>query len=178
MRSSQVLEPFHLANIDHSLLLCPVAPRDRNSRDIILRYIILRSWIELNNRVPLHRRILLLFAHFVVRHYLTMGLFSSASSQPAPPPPAPSQDGGFIAPDRTSRAKCWEGRDSFFQCLERNGIIDSVKEDEKARKACPAELRDFESVCASSWVGRCPECWGVRFGEITGCAEDGDDSAT
>jgi hypothetical protein len=36
--------------------------------------------------------------------------------------------------------------------LERNGIVDSVKEDAKARAACPKELKEFESVCASSWV--------------------------
>merc|ERR1711877_11521 len=70
-----------------------------------------------------------------------MGWFSTGNSQAAPPPPEPSQDGGFIAPDRSARAVCWEGRDNFFKCLERNGIVDSVKEDEKARQAC-----------ASSWV--------------------------
>lgn len=78
-----------------------------------------------------------------------MGWFSS---QPAAPTPAPSQDGGFIAPDRSARAQCWEGRDSFFACLERNGIIDSVREDKKAREACPKELKEFEGACAQSWV--------------------------
>ncbi|KAI7238364.1 hypothetical protein KC330_g2650 [Hortaea werneckii] len=62
-----------------------------------------------------------------------MGWFSTGNSQAAPPPPEPSQDGGFIAPDR-------------------NGIIDSVKEDEKARQACAPELAQFEKACASSWV--------------------------
>ncbi|KJY00336.1 hypothetical protein TI39_contig336g00043 [Zymoseptoria brevis] len=80
-----------------------------------------------------------------------MGLFSS-SSPASPPAPEPSNDGGFIAPDRTARAQCWEGRDNFFACLERNGIVDSVREDAKARAACAPELKEFEKVCASSWV--------------------------
>jgi len=82
----------------------------------------------------------------------TMGWFGGSSAQPTPPPPAPSTDGGFIAPDRTARAQCWDGRDSFFKCLDRHSIIDSVREDEKARKVCAPELKEFESACASSWV--------------------------
>lgn len=81
-----------------------------------------------------------------------MGWFTSTTSSPKPPPPSPSQDGGYIAPDRTARQQCWDGRDAFFKCLEQHDIIDSVKEDEKARKLCPAELRAFEGVCAESWV--------------------------
>ena len=78
-----------------------------------------------------------------------MGWFDGKT---APPPPKASTDGGFIAPDRSARQQCWDGRDGFFACLERNGIVDSVKEDEKARKACAPELKEFERVCASSWV--------------------------
>lgn len=81
-----------------------------------------------------------------------MGLFGS--SQPSPPQPEPSRDGGYVAPDRSARAVCWEGRDSFFKCLDRNSIIDSVKEDEKAKTVCAPELKKFEEACAASWVGR------------------------
>lgn len=80
-----------------------------------------------------------------------MGWFGN-SAQPSPPPPAPSQDGGFIAPDRGARAQCWDGRDKFFKCLDQHNIIDSVREDKKARETCAPELREFESACASSWV--------------------------
>lgn len=80
-----------------------------------------------------------------------MGWFSSSPSN-ALTAPEPSNDGGYIAPDRTARAQCWEGRDSFFRCLDKNGIVDSVKEDEKARKLCAPELKEFEAACASSWV--------------------------
>ncbi|KAK3677274.1 hypothetical protein LTR78_002812 [Recurvomyces mirabilis] len=79
-----------------------------------------------------------------------MGWLSSDKS--AVSAPEASQDGGYIAPDRSARQMCWDGRDSFFQCLERNGIVDSVKEDEKAKKMCSPELKEFEKHCASSWV--------------------------
>lgn len=78
-----------------------------------------------------------------------MGWFSSSSK---PAAPEASNDGGYIAPDRTRRAQCWEGRDKFFQCLDRIGVIDSVKEDEKAKKSCAPELQEFEKACAESWV--------------------------
>jgi len=64
----------------------------------------------------------------------------------------PTGDGGYTAPDRKERALCWEGRDAFFQCLDQNGIIDSIRGDEKAKKACPKELQMFEKNCAESWV--------------------------
>lgn len=85
-----------------------------------------------------------------------MGWFGSSTSSSPPAAvtaPEPSKDGGFIAPDRSARAQCWEGRDAFFRCLDRHGIIDSIKEGDKAGQACAAELKDFERSCASSWVG-------------------------
>lgn len=79
-----------------------------------------------------------------------MGLFTS--SPPTLPTPKTSTDGAPIAPDRTQRAKCWEGRDLYFQCLDRNGIVDSIGEKGKAEKMCGAEGKAFEGVCATSWV--------------------------
>jgi cytochrome c oxidase assembly factor 6 len=80
-----------------------------------------------------------------------MGLFSSSPA--SPPPPKISSDGAPIAPDRTQRAKCWEARDAYFGCLDRNNIVDSITEKDRAEKACSAEGRGFEMNCASSWVG-------------------------
>ena len=79
-----------------------------------------------------------------------MGFFSTTTT--SPPPPKISSDGAPIAPDRTQRAKCWEGRDGYFKCLDKNGIIDSIGEKDKAEKACASEARGFEANCASSWV--------------------------
>lgn len=81
-----------------------------------------------------------------------MGWFASDKPADAIAAPEASKDGGYIAPDRSARAQCWEGRDAFFQCLEKNGIIDSVREDKKAKEACAAELKEFERTCAASWV--------------------------
>lgn len=79
-----------------------------------------------------------------------MGLFSSPAKFPDP---KISTDGTPIAPDRTQRARCWEARDVYFQCLDKNNIIDSIKEKDKAKKGCSAEEVEFEANCASSWVG-------------------------
>ena len=68
--------------------------------------------------------------------------------------PKPSNDGGFIAPDRSARALCWEGRDGFFACLNKNNIVDSVREADKANTLCSAENAAFEKNCATSWVSR------------------------
>ncbi len=84
-----------------------------------------------------------------------MGLSSFnpfASSTPSPSSPKPSSDGAFIAPDRTSRAKCYEARDAFFQCLDNNGILDAIKDEDKARKECGDVEKVFGRECAGSWV--------------------------
>ncbi|KAL4969666.1 cytochrome c oxidase subunit 6B family protein [Aspergillus stella-maris] len=76
-----------------------------------------------------------------------MGWFSSTPTNQA-------SDGGRIAPDRTSRQKCWEGRDRFFKCLDDHEIVDSVnpKGDKEARRNCGKELVEFESACQTAWV--------------------------
>jgi cytochrome c oxidase assembly factor 6 len=63
-----------------------------------------------------------------------------------------ASDGGRIAPDRTSRARCWESRDLFFACLDKNDILDGIKEDKKARQKCAKEVEEFEAACSQSWV--------------------------
>ncbi|PSS08942.1 hypothetical protein M430DRAFT_146398 [Amorphotheca resinae ATCC 22711] len=80
-----------------------------------------------------------------------MGLFG-LSKEASPPAPKISSDGTPIAPDRSQRARCWEARDAYFVCLDKNGIIDSISEKDKAAKTCAAEGRGFEANCASSWV--------------------------
>jgi cytochrome c oxidase assembly factor 6 len=81
-----------------------------------------------------------------------MGFFSSTNS---PPAPKISADGTPIAPNRTERAKCWEGRDGYFRCLDKNNIIDAVKDEKLAEEKCAPESREFERTCATSWVSGC-----------------------
>lgn len=74
-----------------------------------------------------------------------MGLFGTSTTKSTEPETK-------IAPNRSQRAKCWEARDAFFECLDRNSIIDSVKEDKKAKEVCGGENVKFEKECVASWV--------------------------
>ena len=82
-----------------------------------------------------------------------MGLLaSSPSSHVSPKAPTPSPDGAYIAPDRNARQHCWDARDGFFACLERNSIVDSITEKEKTNEVCGTENEKLEGECAKSWV--------------------------
>jgi hypothetical protein len=81
---------------------------------------------------------------------------SSGDAATSATSPKPTQDGAFVAPDRMSRAKCWDARDAFNQCLNRNNILDAIKDKDGADKACGTESQDFEKNCASSWVCHLP----------------------
>jgi Cytochrome oxidase c subunit VIb len=63
-----------------------------------------------------------------------------------------SQDGGYVAPDRSARERCYESRDRLFACLDRNDILDAVREDEKSRRVCKEENEGYERDCARAWV--------------------------
>ncbi|PSN62909.1 hypothetical protein BS50DRAFT_577795 [Corynespora cassiicola Philippines] len=63
--------------------------------------------------------------------------------------------GAFERPTRTNRAKCYEARDAFFECLDRNSILDSINTKSgkaAAAKACGQADQEFEKNCAHSWV--------------------------
>ncbi len=85
--------------------------------------------------------------------------FSSSSPQTPTPNPNSSgpqtRDGGFIAPDRSARERCYESRDRLFACLDRNDILDAVSEDEKSRRVCKGENEAYERDCAKAWVSGC-----------------------
>lgn len=75
-------------------------------------------------------------------------------SSGAKPGPTPSSDGGFIAPDRTERAMCWEARDGYYACLDKQQIVDPITNAKQATDACGSQEKDFEKNCAQSWVRR------------------------
>ncbi|KAK5139065.1 hypothetical protein LTR04_003915, partial [Oleoguttula sp. CCFEE 6159] len=79
-------------------------------------------------------------------------LSSSPAVDSAPAAPKASTDGAFEAPDRNARAHCWEARDAYFHCLDRNAIIDSVKAASLVEERCGKEDVQFKTNCASSWV--------------------------
>ncbi|KAJ4291197.1 hypothetical protein N0V90_010395 [Kalmusia sp. IMI 367209] len=79
-----------------------------------------------------------------------MAWFSSADAGPKK-----TSGGAFEAPTRTTRAKCYEARDAFFECLDRNNILDSVNTKNgraATAKACGPADQEFEKNCAHSWV--------------------------
>ncbi|ROW07457.1 hypothetical protein VMCG_03928 [Cytospora schulzeri] len=59
---------------------------------------------------------------------------------------------GAVAPSRTERKKCWESRDLYFSCLDRNNILDAIKDEKAAAKSCGGEGVAFEKDCATEWV--------------------------
>lgn len=83
-------------------------------------------------------------------HTVKMGWLPWSSGDNKASPKA--SDGGRIAPDRSSRARCWDGRDKFFACLDRNEILDAIKDDKEARRKCAKEVEEFEAACSQTWV--------------------------
>lgn len=82
-----------------------------------------------------------------------MGLFGSSSpKETVTVAPGTTADGGYAPMKREERKKCWEARDAYFGCLDRNNILDSIKEADAATKACPKEEQLYEKDCATSWV--------------------------
>ncbi|KAI6314249.1 hypothetical protein MCOR34_005039 [Pyricularia oryzae] len=59
---------------------------------------------------------------------------------------------GTAVPKRAERQRCWDSRDKYFACLDKAGIIDALKDDKAAAKACKAESNEFEQNCAAQWV--------------------------
>lgn len=51
-------------------------------------------------------------------------------------------------PSRQNRQKCWETRDSYFDCLDRANIIKPGDEG----NSCAKEKQLYEDNCAKSWV--------------------------
>lgn len=80
-----------------------------------------------------------------------MGIFSYFSSPDQKR--AEEVRSGARAPDRTERKRCWEARDLYFSCLDRNDILDAIKDEKRAASACKAESAVFERDCAREWVG-------------------------
>ncbi|KAF2466820.1 uncharacterized protein BDR25DRAFT_293306 [Lindgomyces ingoldianus] len=76
-------------------------------------------------------------------------------SSDTPGGPKKTSDGAFEAPNKTNRAKCYEARDAFFECLDRHNILDSINTkggQAAAKQACGIADQEFEKNCAHSWV--------------------------
>ena len=59
---------------------------------------------------------------------------------------------GAVAPSRSERQQCWAARDGYFACLDAHGIVDALKDEKQAARACGAASETFERDCATQWV--------------------------
>jgi cytochrome c oxidase assembly factor 6 len=82
-----------------------------------------------------------------------MGWFSSGPKDEGGP--AKTSGGAFESPSRSNRKQCYAARDAFFECLDKNDILDSInskKGRDKAHSFCGQLDQEFEKNCAHSWV--------------------------
>ncbi|KAL5121041.1 hypothetical protein ACEQ8H_000890 [Pleosporales sp. CAS-2024a] len=82
-----------------------------------------------------------------------MGWFSSAPKDEGGP--AKTAGGAFEQPTRSNRKQCYAARDAFFECLDKNNVLDSINTKsgrEKAQTFCAEWDKAFERDCAHSWV--------------------------
>jgi Cytochrome oxidase c subunit VIb len=57
-------------------------------------------------------------------------------------------------PLRDERKLCYEARDTFFTCCDRNKIENPLREVDSVQRLCKGEKAKFEKDCISSWVFR------------------------
>ncbi|KAH6871467.1 cytochrome oxidase c subunit VIb-domain-containing protein [Coprinopsis sp. MPI-PUGE-AT-0042] len=66
-----------------------------------------------------------------------MGWFSSSK---------PAEEEGTTT--RQNRKQCWDARDAYFSCLDRQRIVKAGEEG----AACAAENKAYAENCAHSWI--------------------------
>ncbi|CCH43761.1 hypothetical protein BN7_3315 [Wickerhamomyces ciferrii] len=60
----------------------------------------------------------------------------------------------YTPPSRNKREQCWDSRDIFFECLDKNNVINALedKHADTIKKNCSKEEVNYEQNCAKSWV--------------------------
>ena len=92
----------------------------------------------------------------------SMGWFTSGSKDDSGP--AKTSGGAFESPSRSNRKQCYAARDAFFECLDKNNVLDSINTKtgrEKAQTFCGQLDQDFEKNCAHSWVSEIADSGGT-----------------
>lgn len=55
-------------------------------------------------------------------------------------------------PDKSSRQKCWDARDKYWECLEKySPNFNRNNQSEKEPKECESLRKLFEGGCPSQW---------------------------
>lgn len=55
-------------------------------------------------------------------------------------------------PTKEERAKCWESRDIYWQCLDESAPTHSSTSGEQVPKVCRELRKIFETSCPGQWV--------------------------
>jgi cytochrome c oxidase assembly factor 6 len=71
-----------------------------------------------------------------------MGWFSWFSREP--------DSSSGVAPDRSQRKACWDARDAYYACLDKNSVLKPGEE----QNVCTKEKKSYTASCAKSWVGQ------------------------
>ncbi|KAH6873079.1 uncharacterized protein J4E88_001431 [Alternaria novae-zelandiae] len=82
-----------------------------------------------------------------------MGWFGSSSKDDSGV--KKTEGGAFESPSRSNRKQCYAARDAFFECLDKNNVLDSINTKsgrDKAASFCSSFDQEFEKNCAHSWV--------------------------
>jgi cytochrome c oxidase assembly factor 6 len=93
-----------------------------------------------------------------------MGWFGSSSKDDSGV--KKTEGGAFESPSRSNRKQCYAARDAFFECLDKNNILDSINSKsgrDKAASFCGQFDQEFEKNCAHSWVRGISERQQARF---------------
>lgn len=87
--------------------------------------------------------------------------FGSSSSSASTSAQAGSSTQTPEAPNREQRAACWAHRDAYFQCLDKNGILQPG--DEESKGVCATEKKGYQGACSKSWVSCAsgPRIWPI-----------------
>lgn len=80
-----------------------------------------------------------------------MSWFRSTPQSPTRDP-SQTESGEYKPLDRNERQACWAARDAYFACLDRNDILNPLKDGAKATSKCGKESEAFDRDCAASWV--------------------------
>lgn len=91
-------------------------------------------------------------AHRILSSSLLVEETMASSSSPSPLVSSSDTASAPLPPLRSSRAHCWEARDAFFGCLDRNNIVDSIRDKAGADEKCGMEEKKLRGECVASWV--------------------------
>jgi cytochrome c oxidase assembly factor 6 len=67
-----------------------------------------------------------------------------------------SREMGDGIPLRGQRQVCYQARDAFFKCCDKNNIENPLRDVGEVQGLCKAEKEKFEKDCISTWVRPMP----------------------